>query len=186
MSRARFETPSDGLADVFQGLRLRASLGDAAGNGRALSNEHAGLVGFQRHEQLHTWILLHVATDDRSQSSGARRSTVIIGAEEVYGCQTQTTYDRPVYRCRSSRVPRSAHVPRNTHPGRRCVGAGRCGYGLGKASPWLGENRYPKSYCGGRSARHQALQDHAGQYVFENTRSSRCNRGRPRSSKLDL
>jgi hypothetical protein len=62
MSRACFETPSDGLANVFQGLGLWASLGDAAWNGRALSNEHAGLVGFQRHEQLHTWILLHVAS----------------------------------------------------------------------------------------------------------------------------
>ena len=64
MSRACFETPSDSLADVFQGLGLGASLGDAAGNGRALSNEHAGLVGFQRHEQLHTWILVHVASDE--------------------------------------------------------------------------------------------------------------------------
>jgi len=63
MSRAGFETPSDGLANVFQGLGLRASLGDAAGNGRALSNEHASLVGFQRHEQLHDWILLHVTSD---------------------------------------------------------------------------------------------------------------------------
>ena len=64
MSRACFETPCDGLADVIQRLGFRASLGNAARNGRALSNEHAGLVRFQRHEQLHTWILLHVAFDD--------------------------------------------------------------------------------------------------------------------------
>jgi hypothetical protein len=64
MNRARFETSSEGLANVFQGLGFRASLGDAAGNGRALGNEHAGLVGFQRHEQLHTWILFHVASED--------------------------------------------------------------------------------------------------------------------------
>ena len=67
MSRACFETPSDGLADVIQRLGLRASLGDAAGNGRALSDEHAGLVGFQRHEQLHTWILLQMPSLDWSQ-----------------------------------------------------------------------------------------------------------------------
>lgn len=64
MSRACFETRSDGLADVIQGLGLRASLGDAARNRRAFRNEHAGLVGLQRHEQLHTWILLHLAPDD--------------------------------------------------------------------------------------------------------------------------
>jgi len=64
MSLVCFETPSDGLANVFQGLSFRASLGDAAGNGRAPSDQHAGLVGFQRHEQLHTWILLHVASAD--------------------------------------------------------------------------------------------------------------------------
>ncbi len=65
MSRACFETPSDGLADIIQGLGLRASLGDAARNGGALRNKHAGLVGLQRHEQLHTWILLHHAPDER-------------------------------------------------------------------------------------------------------------------------
>lgn len=59
MSRACFETPNDGFADVIQGLGLRASLGDAAGNGRALRNEHAGLVGLQCHKQLHTRILPH-------------------------------------------------------------------------------------------------------------------------------
>ena len=64
MRRAGFETPDDGLANVFQGLGFRASLGDAAGNGRTLGNQHAGFVGFQRHEQLHTWILRHVASDD--------------------------------------------------------------------------------------------------------------------------
>jgi hypothetical protein len=76
MSRAGFETPGDGLANVFQGLGLRASLGYAARNGRALSNEHAGLVGFQRHEQLHPWILLHVAPDDGAPHiEGASRGT---------------------------------------------------------------------------------------------------------------
>lgn len=64
MSGACFETPSDGFANVVQRLGLRAPLGDAARNGRALRNEHAGLVGLQRHEQLHTWILLHLAPDD--------------------------------------------------------------------------------------------------------------------------
>jgi hypothetical protein len=64
MSRACFETPSDGLADVIQGLGLRASLGDAARNGRALGDEHAGLVRLQRHKQLHTWILQHLASND--------------------------------------------------------------------------------------------------------------------------
>jgi hypothetical protein len=64
MSRACFETPGDGLADVIQGLGLRASLGDAARNGRALCNQNASLIGLQRHEQLHTWILLHLAPDD--------------------------------------------------------------------------------------------------------------------------
>lgn len=64
MSRACFETPSDGLADVIQGLGFRAPLGNAARNGRALRNEHAGLVRLQRHEQLHTWILLHLGPDD--------------------------------------------------------------------------------------------------------------------------
>lgn len=64
MSRARFETPSDGLADVIQGLGLGASLGDTARNGRARRNEHASLVGLQRYEQLHTWILLHLASGD--------------------------------------------------------------------------------------------------------------------------
>ena len=63
MSRACFETPGNGLANVIQGLGLRAPLGDAPGNGRALRNEHTGLVGLQRHEQLHTWILLHLASD---------------------------------------------------------------------------------------------------------------------------
>ena len=48
MSRACFETPGDGLADVIQGLGLCASLGDAARNGRALRNQHAGLVWPQR------------------------------------------------------------------------------------------------------------------------------------------
>ena len=60
MSCACFEAPSDGLADVIQGLGLRASLGDAARNGRALRDEHAGLVGQQGHEQLQTWILLRL------------------------------------------------------------------------------------------------------------------------------
>jgi preprotein translocase subunit SecA len=64
MSRACFETPRNGLADVIEGLSVRGSLGDAARNGRVLRNEHAGLVGLQRHEQLHTWILLHLATND--------------------------------------------------------------------------------------------------------------------------
>ena len=63
MGRACFETTGDGLADVIQSLGLRASLGDAARNSGALRNEHAGLVGLQRHEQLHTWILLHLAPD---------------------------------------------------------------------------------------------------------------------------
>ena len=60
-SRACFETPSNGFADVVQGLGFRAPLGNAARNGRALRNKHAGLVRFQRHEQLHTWILQHLA-----------------------------------------------------------------------------------------------------------------------------
>jgi hypothetical protein len=64
MSRAGFETPSNGLANVFQGLGFRASLGNAARNGRALRNKHAGLVGLQRYEQLHTWILLHLTPED--------------------------------------------------------------------------------------------------------------------------
>ena len=64
MSRACFETPSNGLADVIQSLGFRAPLGNAARNGRALRNEHAGLVKLQRHEQLHTWILQHLASDD--------------------------------------------------------------------------------------------------------------------------
>jgi len=78
MSRAGFETPGDGLANIFQGLGFRASLGGAAGNGRALSNEHAGLVGFQRHEQLHTWILLYDASDDGVPDSrdGKNRTTL--------------------------------------------------------------------------------------------------------------
>ena len=74
MSRACLETTSNGLADVIQGLSLRASLGDAARNGRALRNEHASLVGLQRHEQLHTWILLHLASGDggpRQQGGGS-------------------------------------------------------------------------------------------------------------------
>jgi hypothetical protein len=61
MSRACFETADNGLADVIQSLGLRASLGDATRNGRALRNEHAGLVALERHEQLHTWILLYLA-----------------------------------------------------------------------------------------------------------------------------
>ena len=64
MSRACFETPGDGLADVIQGLGFGAPLGNAARNGRALRNEHAGLVRLQRHEQLHAWILQHLACDD--------------------------------------------------------------------------------------------------------------------------
>lgn len=64
VSRACFETTGDGLAYVVQGLGLRASLGYAARNGRALSNEHASLVALQRHEQLHTWILQHLASGD--------------------------------------------------------------------------------------------------------------------------
>ena len=64
MSCPGFETPGDSLANIFQRLGFRASLGDAAGNRRALGNQHAGLVGFQRHEQLHTWILVHVASDE--------------------------------------------------------------------------------------------------------------------------
>jgi len=60
MSRACFETPNDGFADVIQCLGLRGSLGDAARNGRALRNEHAGLVGLQCHKQLHTRILPHL------------------------------------------------------------------------------------------------------------------------------
>ena len=67
MSRACFETSSDGLADVIQCLGLGASLGYAARNGRALSNEHACLIGLQRHEQLHNWILLHLAPHDEGQ-----------------------------------------------------------------------------------------------------------------------
>ena len=58
MSCACFETPGNGLTDVIQCLGLRASLRDAARNGRALRNEHASLVGLQRHQQLHTRILL--------------------------------------------------------------------------------------------------------------------------------
>ena len=72
MSRACFETSSDGLADIIERLGFRASLGYAARNGRALSNEHAAFIGLQRHEQLHTWILLHPAPDDgRPDISGA-------------------------------------------------------------------------------------------------------------------
>ena len=71
MSRACFQTPRDGLADVIQGLGLRASLGNAARNRRAFTDEHACLVGFQRHEQLHTWILLHpTATMESHKGSG--------------------------------------------------------------------------------------------------------------------
>ena len=60
MSRACFETPRNGFADVIQGLGFRASLGNAARDSRTLGNEHAGLVRFQGHEQLHTWILLRL------------------------------------------------------------------------------------------------------------------------------
>lgn len=155
MSRASLETPCDGLANVFQGLGLRASLGDAAGNRMALSNQHAGLVGFQRHKELHTWILFHVASDDGVPDirGRGRSNIVIIGAEEVLGCQTQTAHDRPVYCCRSSRVPWSAHVPRNTHPGRRCVGAGQFRYGLGEHRRGVAGTGFQRGYHRGRSAR---------------------------------
>ena len=63
MSRACFETSGDGLADVVQCLGLRAPLRDAAWNGRALYDEHAGLVWLERHEQLHTCILLQLASN---------------------------------------------------------------------------------------------------------------------------
>ena len=72
MSGACFETPRDGLADILQGLGLCASLGDTARKGRTLGDEHAGLVRLQRHKQLHTWILLHLASADGSQTSLAR------------------------------------------------------------------------------------------------------------------
>ena len=72
MSRACFETSGNGLADVIQCLGLRASLGDATRNGRALCNEHASLVGLERHEQLHTWILLYCAPNDGPQQGHAR------------------------------------------------------------------------------------------------------------------
>ncbi len=48
---------SDGFADIFESLGFGPSLGDAAGNRRALGYEHAGFVGLQRDEKFHTWIL---------------------------------------------------------------------------------------------------------------------------------
>jgi hypothetical protein len=84
MSCACFETPCDGLADVVQGLDLRASLGDAARDGRALRNEHTGFVGLQRHEKLHTWILQHLTSDHGGPDiSGAGRPRPSVNCTET-------------------------------------------------------------------------------------------------------
>ena len=76
-SRARFETPTNGLADVIQSFGLCAPLRDAARNGRAFRNKHAGLIELQRYKQLHMWILQHTASDDIAPASadcyGAKR-----------------------------------------------------------------------------------------------------------------
>ena len=72
MSRACFETRSNGFANVIQDFSFRASLRNAAKNEKTLRNEHAGLVGLQRHEQLHTCILQHLASDNESQTSERR------------------------------------------------------------------------------------------------------------------
>src|ERR1017187_3365463 len=57
MSRACRQATSDCFADIVEGLGFRSSLGDAAGNRRALDYEHAGFIRLQRHKELHTWIL---------------------------------------------------------------------------------------------------------------------------------
>ncbi len=57
VSRARRQATSDCFADIVESLGFRPSLGDAAGNRRALGYEHTGFIGFQRHEKLRTWIL---------------------------------------------------------------------------------------------------------------------------------
>lgn len=57
VGRASRQATSDCFADIVESFGLGPSLGDAAGNRRALGDEHAGFIGLQGHEQLHTWIL---------------------------------------------------------------------------------------------------------------------------------
>jgi len=57
VSRSCRQATSDCFADIVESLGFRPSLGDAAWNRRALGYEHAGFIGLQRHEKLHTWIL---------------------------------------------------------------------------------------------------------------------------------
>ena len=49
VSRTCRQASSDCFADIVESLGFRPSLGDAAGNRRALGYEHAGFIGFQRH-----------------------------------------------------------------------------------------------------------------------------------------
>ncbi|MDZ4802709.1 MAG: hypothetical protein SGI92_31495 [Bryobacteraceae bacterium] len=91
MSRACFETPNDGLADIIQGLGLRASLGDAARNGRALRNKHAGLVELQRHEHFIPGFYCTLLPTMESHTSAARRS---FGWQRV--CRPRLRCDRAV------------------------------------------------------------------------------------------
>jgi hypothetical protein len=57
MGRTRRQATSDAFADVVEYLGFYSPLRDAAGNGGALGYEHAGFIGLQRHEKLHTLIL---------------------------------------------------------------------------------------------------------------------------------
>ena len=54
MSRTSREATGNCFADIGESFGLGPSLGDAAGNRRALGYEHAGFIGLQGHEQLHT------------------------------------------------------------------------------------------------------------------------------------
>ena len=49
----RFQAGLDGLADVGQGLVFGPALGDTAGYGRTLGDDHAGFIPIQAHEEFH-------------------------------------------------------------------------------------------------------------------------------------
>jgi hypothetical protein len=54
VSRTSREATGNCFADIGESFGLGPSLRDAARNRRALGYEHAGVIGLQGHEQLHT------------------------------------------------------------------------------------------------------------------------------------
>ena len=91
-----FRTTGDGFADVAEeSFGFSASLRNAAGNRRALRDEHPGFVRLESHKELHAWILPQL---------GGRQSYCMGARHENYGCRVFSFWYRSerMHTCRLS------------------------------------------------------------------------------------